>query len=110
MNGAHLLDQIVFIKKGEQPPVPVQRRPGREGHQRRIQSKPHFLELTDDPDDICLRVSLVQPGQHRLIDRLDRAGHKQTARIAQCRQVLGMLQQVFDLDGHIVSQLRELRV
>ena len=52
--GGHLLDKIVLVEKSEQLPIPVQRRPRRERYQRRIESKPHLIEVIDNPDNIFL--------------------------------------------------------
>ena len=52
-------------------------------------------------------MALVEDLQDTVVDRFDRAGDEETAGVAQRRQVPGVLEQVLDLDDHVVGELRE---
>ncbi len=55
-------------------------------------------------------MSLVQETKHGIIDGFDRTDYKKAASIAKGTQVLPILEQVFDLNGHVVSYGRKLAV
>jgi hypothetical protein len=61
-------------------------------------------------DEIGTGVAFVELREHRIVYRLHRAGDEQAASLAEARQQLAMLQQMLDLDGRVVGQVRELLV
>jgi hypothetical protein len=53
--------------------------------------------------EIRAGVPFFQESQHPVVDCFNRAGDKRTAGSVQQRQRVGVLQQVLDLDGHVVG-------
>ena len=54
--------------------------------------------------------ALYRVFEHGIVHRFHRAGDKQAAGIAQLRQMRVVLQQMLDLDGDVVAELREFAV
>ena len=72
-----------------------------------IEVQPDIAKEGDDAHEILSGVTLVEDLQDAIVDRLDRAGHEETAGVAQDRKMGLMLEQVLDLDGHVVGDMRE---
>ena len=55
-------------------------------------------------------VALVEPLEHRVVDRLERGDHEQAARRRRSRATRLVAQHVLDLDGAVEGELREALV
>ena len=69
-----------------------------------------MAEHFDDGDEIGIGMTLIEPGENRVVNRFDGAGHEQASGIAERPQVLGVLEQVIDLDRHVVGEARMFAV
>ena len=62
----------------------------------------------DDALEIGAGMSFVEERQNVIVDGFDGGRDKRTARIAQLRQTVRVLEQMLDLDRHVVRDAREL--
>ncbi len=78
---------------------------GREGDKRRLKRQPRFPEQFSHSKEISASVAFLQLFKNEIVKRLNRAHNEQTTRITQFDDEFRVLEQMFDLDGHIVSEL-----
>ena len=90
----------------EQLNVPGCRRPRRERNEGRRQMHAGVPAERDGRDEIGTRMTLAQTLQHDRIDRFHRARHEEASGVAQQRNHLRVLQQMLDLDRHVVADPR----
>ena len=64
----------------------------------------------DDPEEIRPGVIFFELAQHRIIERFGGRNDEETARLAKSGQEICALQEMLDLNGHVVGELRELTV
>ena len=108
LNRRDVLDQIEPLDLVEQIDVGLLRGPGREGHERRRQRDTRFTAQRHGAFEVRPRMPFFQPGEHVVVNRLDRAGDERAARGLELRQCRGVIDQVLDLDRHVVGQPRML--
>ena len=78
-----IADQVELEDGREQIPIAGVRDPGVEGDEGRIEVQPDLATERDGADEILPRVTLVEDLQDAVVDRLDRAGDEEAARVPQ---------------------------
>ncbi len=95
------------MDRDEELDVHVKCRPRRESHERWIERQPDVSQKADHVDEVLARVALVEDLQDPLVEGFDGAGDQQAAGAAQHRQVASVLEQVLDLNSHVIAEVRE---
>ena len=70
--------------------------------------RPIARVVSHDPLEVGARVPLLEPREHAVVDGFDRGRDERAAGVAQARQHAGVLEQVLDLDRHVVGHAAEL--
>ena len=104
LNGRNIFDEIGRREDVEQFEIALKRGPRREGNERGLERESHFARKRDDAEKIGAGVALVETSEDGVVDGLDGAGDEEAAGVAQLWQTRGVLQEVLDLDGNVVSE------
>src|SRR5258707_528867 len=105
LDGSNMLGQIQIVEERKQIEIPLKSGPGRKGHKGGIERQAHLLKEVSHLDEIVARVELLEILENTIINRFDGTGHKQAASGAQDGNGVGVLDQVLNLNGHIIRQV-----
>src|SRR5262249_19575732 len=110
LNGRHGRDQVTFGNGFQQIDVRVTRCPRRERHKGWLQRQSRIRTELQGAQKVGACVALVQLAKDFVIQRLDGTGDEEATRLDQLGESMAVTEQVFNLDGDIVGQLRKLRM
>ena len=85
----------------------IERCPGREWHEGRLESEARFAEGLDDAQKIRASMILCQTIENRIIDRFDGTGDEEAARVAQGSEVGAMMEEMLDFDRDVIGERRK---
>ena len=99
-----VVDQVVHFDEIQQLQVVVQRRPGREGHQRGPHGQVRFPQDGERADDVLPVVPFRQATEHEIADRFDGRDDEDPAQVPGFGEERRMLQDMFDLGGKVEGE------
>ena len=110
LNRRHVGGHVQLGQQVQQIGVVLEAAPGRERNECRRQEDAGVPGEGDGPDEVAPGMPLGEQGEDPVVHRFGRRGDEQAAGVGKGPQVAGMQQNVFDLDGHVVGQVREFRM
>ena len=110
LNRSNGFDQIETMELLEKVETAFHGGPWRKRDKSRLESEACAETVLDDAEEIRARVVFVELAQHGIIEGFDGRNYEKTARLAQSGQKVSALQEMLDLDGRVVSELRKFTV
>jgi hypothetical protein len=108
LNRRNVIDQIEAFNRVQQIAIIAKRQPGVKRNKRWHEGETAGTARGNRFDEIGACVALLQHGERSVVNGFDSARDEQAARIAQSGKQMTILEQMFDLDGHVVTQRLEL--
>lgn len=110
LDGRDVFDKRILTEAIEEIEVPFDSGPRSEGDEGRLKSEADFTEEADDGEKIGACVMLFELREDGVVHRFDGAGDEEAAGAAESLQMGGMLEEMLDLNGDVVSEARKILV
>ena len=105
LNRRDVIDEIQRGNRVHEIAVSVEREPGMKRNERRDDCEPRGAAQGNGLEKIRPRVSLLENRKDSIVQGLNRGRHERAARRSERRQQMTLLQEMFDLDGHVIGDL-----
>jgi hypothetical protein len=105
LNGRDIFYQILIGEHREQVAVAVERRPGSERHESRLQYESQLAETRRHGKKIGAGVPFGKAIENGVVDRFNGSGDKKASGIAQGGEMFGMMEQMLDFYRDIVAHV-----